>query len=762
MSNNNNTNEFIDVKGIINGYMKRWYWFLISVIICGACAYVYVKTHPRQSMVRSSILVAQDEGTANILDGLGGLFGADPYVQDEIFVITSHSVLKTVAQKTGANKSHYVKTGFLSKNLEYPEYPVDVYADPKLIDTLSATLDFKIKVDKAGELADVVVKVKGKKIADLEDLKLPATIKTIYGSYVVAKTDYYKPGEKLTTWVSLTGFDSAAEDLGEDLMTDIASKKSNVIELAIKTTNPEYGCAILNTTMQEYNNRGIEERNQRAEKTAAFIAERLSLISADLSTAENSIEKYKEGKGIVDVGTEAMVNTQLKTEAEAKLLELETRQEVLRMTAEFLAKDANKYELMPVQTLDLGGAATSVSAYNQLILRRMTLLNGAKPGNKSVKELDEQIDVMRNNIVEAIQQAMAGNSVAIKDVRAKANQAVARLGNVPTQEREYINLKRQQEIKQQLYLFLLQRSEETAMLIANAIPKGQVIDTAYEMRDPVGMGKFAILAIAILIGLVIPIVILYIYGLLRNRIDGRADIEKITSLPIIGEMCTDKSGDAVIVSREATSSAAELFRMIRTNLQFVMGNPEDKVVMVTSSMSGEGKSFISINLAASLALSGNNVVLVGLDIRKPQLANYLGISAAPGVSQYLANSQIEVNDIIKPLPDTSGLSVIVAGPIPPNPGELMTSARLGELIEELRERFDYIVLDTAPIGMVSDSFNLSQYIDATIFVVRDKKTRLQDVRFLNQVSKDGRLKRTNILINGTSTRKGYGYGYHQK
>ncbi len=762
MSNNNNSNEFIDVKGLLTGYAKRWYWFLISVIICGACAYVYVKKHPRESMIRSSILVVQDEGTANILDGLGGLFGADPYVQDEIFVITSHSVLKTVAQMTGANKTHYVKTGFLSRNFEYPDFPVDVYADPQVIDTLQATLDFKVVVDKAGNKADVVVKAKGKKLGDLENLTLPATINTIYGKFVVAKTEHYKPGKELTTWVSITGYDSAGEDLTEDLMTEIASKKSNVIELAIKTTNPEYGCAILNTTMQVYNNRGIEEKNQRAEKTAAFIAERLALVANELNSAEDRVEKYKEGNRIVDVGTEAVLNTQLKTEAEARLLELRTRQEILNMTLQFLSQDANKYELMPVQGLDLGSTGSSVTAYNQLIIRRMNLLNGAKPGNIAVKELDQQIDVMRVNILEAIRQTMASNNVAIKDVQAKANTAISKLGNVPTQEREFINLKRQQELKQTLYMFLLQRSEETAMLIANAIPKGQVIDQAYELRDPVGMGKFSILAIAILIGLLIPIVILYIYGLLRSRMDGRADIEKITSLPIIGEMCTDKSGHALIVSRESTSSAAELFRMIRTNLQFVMGNPDDKVVMVTSSMSGEGKSFISINLAASLALSGNSVVLVGLDIRKPQLANYLGIPSAPGVSQFLANSQMSVADIVKTVPDAENLSVIVAGPIPPNPGELMTSPRVGELINELRNRYDYVVLDTAPIGMVSDSFNLSQYIDATIFVVRDKVTRLQDVRFLNQVSKDGRLKRTNILINGTSARKGYGYGYHQK
>lgn len=759
MENRKNSSEFIDIRGILRRYLRNWYWFVLSVFICGIGAYVYVKTHPRQHAIKSSILVTQDEGTVSMLNGLGGLLGADPYVQDEIFVITSHTVLKTVAKDLGINKLHVVKTGFLSKKLEYPTYPVDVCADQQIIDTLSAVLTFKVDIAKGAGKADIEVKANNKKIAEVENVKLPATVKTDYGQFVVTKTDTYPGKDELTTWVSVTGYDSAGEDLNENLLATIASKKSNVIELDILSVNSDYGCDILNKIMDVYNQRGIEERNQRALKTADFISERLELIANALENAESDIEHYKEGNRLVDVRTEATINTEIKTEAEKKLVELQTQREILAMTYDFITKPGHKYDLLPVTSNELGLGGTSIDAYNDLVLQRMTLMTGAKTNNKLVQELEKQIDAMRESISIAVERAIKGSDVAIKEVQGQVNLAMSKLNNVPAQEREYRTLLRQQEVKQQLYLFLLQRSEETAMLIANAIPKGTVIDEAYVLREPVGPGKVVVLIIAILIGLFIPVIVLYLRDMLRTKMSGRSDVEKITGLPVLGEMCIDRSGQNLVVNTDSTSSSAELFRMLRTNLQFVLANPGDKVVMITSSMSGEGKSFISTNLAATLAMLGKKVVLVGMDIRKPQLANYLGIPATPGLTQYLSNSQTRLSDILRRYDEVDNMSIIVAGPIPPNPGELMTSPRIAELIADLRREFDYIILDTAPVGMVSDTFNLTKFTDATIYIVRDTVTRLQDLRFLKTAVEEKRLNRVNVVINGTSTSKGYGYGY---
>lgn len=770
MGKQNNKSEFIDIKGIFSRYIRKWYWFLISLIIAGGCAYVYVKVNPRKSLVRSSILVGQDDATASMLNGLGGLFGADPYVQDEIFVITSHSVLAEVARTLQVNKTHVVKTGFLTKNFVYPEYPVDVFAAPSLIDTLQTTIRFKVDVKGNGK-ADILAKntSSGITLKELKNVQLPATVKTSYGEYIVNTTDTYTKGTKLTSWVYITGYDSAAEDLAEEIAASIASKKSNVIELALPTTNPVYGETVLNEVMKVYNARGIDERNQRAQKTADFLADRINLIANDLNAAESQIEQYKESNKLVDVAAEAAYNTQMKSEMERRLITAETENEILRMTAEFISKPANKYELLPTQFASMGGGEGTASStsnvmgtYNDLVLRRINLLNTARPDNRAIVEIEQQIDAMRSNIIVALDRAIKNSNVTIRDLRTQANTAIARLGNVPTQERQLLNLKRQQQVKQELYLFLLQRSEETAMLIANAIPKGIIIDEAYVMRDPVGLGKFAVLAIAIFIGLFIPILALYIGSNLRSKIENLQDLQRNTNLPILGEMCIDRSGDNIVVGTDNTSASSELFRMLRTNLQFVLSNPGDRVVMITSSVSGEGKSFISSNLAASLALLGKHVVLVGIDIRRPQLANYLGIPSTPGLTQYLSNYEMTPDDIIRPYDSVSGMDVIVAGPIPPNPGELMTSPRVEELITYLRKNYDYVLLDTAPVGMVSDTFQLTRMVDATVCVVRTKKTKLQDIRFINSLVEEERLKRASLVLNGSTSKKGYGYGYNKK
>lgn len=759
MSTKNNRSEFIDFKGLIEQYLKNWYWFVISVVICVAAAYVFVKTHPRENMVKASILVSQDEGTVNMLSGLGGLLGADPYVQDEIFVITSHSILAQVSKELGINKMHYVKTGFLTKTLEYPEFPIDVKADSAIVDTLRASFEFKVKVLKGAKKADIKVLANQKTIAKLEEIDLPASIETDYGIFTVEKTADYPGDKELSSTIYFDGYDAAAENLADKLDTYITSKKSNVISLGISATNNNYGLDVLNTTMDVYNRRGIEDRNLRAINTAAFIAERIELIGADLSDVEAQIEHYKEGNRMIDLEVEAKVNTEIKTEYEAKLVELQTQKEILEMTLSFLKSESNKYDLLPVVSLDNKDSDKSLETYNELILKRLIMLSGAKPGNRNLADLEKQIDALRASITIAVERSIDANAIAIKEAQTQANMAIAKLGHVPTQEREFLTLKRQQEVKQALYLFLLERAEETSMMIANAVPKGTIIDKAYVLKDPIGLGKFVILIIALIIGVLLPVLCLYIKDLLRSKVNGRRDLEKHLSLPILGEICFDKTNQHLVVAEDSTTSSTELFRMLRANLQFVLTNKNEKVVMITSSTSGEGKSFISTNLSASLALLGKKVVLVGMDIRKPQLANYLGIPSSPGLTQYLSDYDFTIDKLLRPFESVPGLSVIVAGPIPPNPGELMTSPRIAELVDYLKQHFDYIILDTAPVGLVSDSFTLTNLADATIYVVRDKFTRLQDLNFIADLVEEGRLKRVNIVLNGTLTNKGYGYGY---
>lgn len=755
----NNTSDFIDIKGLFKTYLSKWYYFLISIVACGLLAVVYVKVKKPVYNVRANVLISQEDPGMGSFGGLSDLFGTNGYVEDEIFVVSSHSVYRDVARDLGIYKRHTVKTGFLSKMFKYKKYPVEIFAAPGIVDTLSTTIKFDATVNEKG-LVDVEAVAKRNTIAEIENGEFPVTMDTEYGKFILNKTSDYPEGKKVRTIITITGYDAAAEDLSEEVMSDIASKKSNVIALSINTTDSEFGRDVLNEIIKKYNQRGINEKNLQGEKTAAFIDDRLALISVDLAEAETDIQNYKQSQGIVDVTTEASYNIRLKSNAEIQLINAQTTAEVIKMTRDFIANPTNAYDLLPA-TVGEDGLQTAIQTYNQLLLKRIEMMNNAKPNNVALKQLTDQIDAMRASINTSLDKAYENSLVAIRDLRAEVSRAQGKLGNIPTQEREFLNMKRQQEVKQQLYLFLLQRREETAMLLANSVPKGVIIDEAYTLREPVGMGKFAILAIAMVLGLCIPPVIIYLQKIIRDKFSTREEVEKLTDVPIIGEMCSDRSGRQLVVNEHDTSSTSELFRLMRVNLQFILNGANDKVVLMTSTQSGEGKSFISINLAASLALLGKKVLLIGMDIRNPRLSEYLEIPAHTGLTQYLSTSGIKLSDIIIPEPKVANMDIIVAGPIPPNPGELLASQSVDAMFTQLRSMYDYIIVDTAPVGMVSDTFTLNRISDATVYVCRANYSSTRDINFVNSIYEDGRLKKLSLVVNGTTVEKGYGYGYGQ-
>ena len=757
---NSKKSEFIDLKSLLATYRKHWWWFVISVIVVCGATYLYTRTIQRDMSVRANVVVRNDDtGSLTSMSGMSNLFGTSARVDDEVYVIASHSVLRDVAKVLGVNVEHQVSTGFLKSKFAYPEFPVQVSAENAATpDTLMSKLKFAIDVRK-DMTADIAVKVKGKTIAEVEGEKLPVTVKTSYGNYIVTATDNFPKDKDVETTVTYTGYDVAAEDLAKVVSCSQASKRSNVVELSIATPNVDYGKAVLNEVIEQYNLRGLEEKNRQGLKTLEFIDSRLAMISGDLTDAEGEIQDYKQENGIVDVGTEAAYNMQMRSTAEKALVEAQTRSEVIKMTRDFLSQPENQYQLIPAST-EIPAAAGVIGQYNAKIMYRMDLMHNERANSQLIKQLDEQLDALRGTINTTLDRAYQTSLVAIRDARTEANKALSKLGNVPAQEREYLNLKRNQEVKQQLYLFLLQRREETAMVIANSIPKGMIVDGAFSLSEPLGMGKILIMLIAFVIAMLIPPLILYIKKLLRTKFESRKEVESLTDVPVLGEVCKDRSGRSLIVTEHDTSSTTELFRLIRSSLQFMLNDADDKVILVTSTRSGEGKSFISVNLAASLSLLGKRVLLVGMDIRNPQLGQYLDLSNSRGVTNYLANpGGTDLTSMIVRDHELPGLDVLVAGPVPPNPGELLASRTVDNMFQMLRQQYDFIVVDSAPVGMVSDTFNLSRISDATIYVTRVNYTTLHDVDFLNSIYEGKRLRKLSMVVNGTTTASGYGYGY---
>lgn len=525
------------------------------------------------------------------------------------------------------------------------------------------------------------------------------------------------------------------------------------------TPDIDYARDIINMLVERYNIRSINRRNEEGNRTIAFIDSRLELLSGDLAETEAEAEAFKKSRNIADIAGEAEYQTLKKGKTEQNLIEAETEAEILKMARDFLSSPANAYQLLPA-SIDNKPLQEAIDQYNKLILKRINLSKNALPGNRQLARLSEQIDAMRDNIISSVSRAYDSRMVAVNQLKAEYGSAQAKLGNIPSQERGFRDISRRQAVKEKLYLFLLQNREQTAMMLANAAPKGVVIDSAYALNEPLTMKKRYVYLIALIIGLMLPPVVIAVKNLLKNKFTTLDELRAVTSLPLLGEVSLSRSKSPIVVYKGADSTVAELFRLIRSHLEFILPSQKSNTLLVTSTSSGEGKSFVSINLAATLALTGKKVMVVGADIRKPRLAAYLSINGNyPGLTSYLSNHDIDVDSLIVKDESKLPFDVILSGPVPPNPAELLLSERLDTLFDELSARYDYIIIDSAPVGMVSDTFTLDRLVQATIFVCRADYTTFDDIRFVNQLVAENRLKNPAVILNGTKSKKGYGYGY---
>lgn len=763
-SQQENQNEIIDIRGLLQSYAKNWYLFVICVVVCVGIAYVYTKVHQPEYTVKANLLIAQNDEKNNVnglmanFGDLAGVFGSKGDVDDEVFVVSSHSVLRETAKDLNLNKVHVVKPNLLTKIFKYQDFPVDVYTAPGVADTLMSTIKFRVKV-KADGLIKVKARCRRHIIGESEGRSWPVVVNTDYGKFYVNKTKYFVPGEKLTTDITFRGYDVAAEDIEENVGINIANKKANVISLRVKSTSTDYAKDVLNSILANYNARGIEERNLKSQKTADFIDSRLALLTGDLDSTERNIEQFKRREGMTDAFADVTYTLTQKSNLEQELIKSQAEAEVLKMLQDFVADPANAYSLMPsTTTTSTTDAQEAIMSYNTLVLQRMDLARNAKGNNASLKKINEQIDAMRANLNTSLEKARQSAVTSARHLEAQLSHQDSRLGKMPYQERIYNSIVRQQKLKEELYMFLLQRREETSMTLANSVPKGVIIDEAYSLSEPLGLSKMATLVLAFFIGLLIAPVILYIRRITRNKFETKDELEKLSKVPVLGEICTSRSKDNLVVRPGSTSSLVELFNLLRHNLNLSLGQNE-KVTLLTSTVSGEGKSFVSINLAATFAKNGHKVLLMGMDIRKPTLAKYLPIQPKYGLTEYLSSADVTLDDIIVPNAVADNMDIITAGPVPPNPSEMLLRHDVDELFDKLRGMYDYIFVDSAPVGMVSDSFSLARVADATVYVCRANYTTLRDVQFFNEVFAENRLPKMGLVINGTTATKGYGYGY---
>ena len=766
-SNMRNNESYFDFGALYNKYKRYWWLFAAMFVASMACAvfYLYVKRPVYQ--ITASILVAQEDSGSGIGSAIVKslpLGNMSSKVDDEVLVVSALSISKEMVRDLKLNRTYKLHKGFMKNVDVYGCTPITVDAPDAVFDTLNYAMNFRVKVDKAGKIKVKVKEGWFNTLAELEADRFPVTVKTKYGIYVLNKTKDFVNGEDVDLKVAVAGFQATAEGFNEEVGVSIASKKSNGIVLVYKDAVIQRGKDVLDKIVELYNKRCQTEKDAMAVNTGKFIDERLNIIYNDLSASEADIEKYKTDNNLVDMTTDVTNMYGRRNVSESARTQLTTQLEIMKMVRDFVNDPRNEKTMIPFgvgQTSDAGGP---VDMYNALVLERTKLASSAKANNISLKAMDDQIALMRENVRKAVDKAIDGLEIQITRTAAVENKAQSKLGMIPAKEREFRQLYRQQAIKNELYTFLLQKREENALVLAATTPKGKIVDQAYAYSEPVAPKKGVVLFMGFLLGILMPIVILYIKAMFTTKFSSQDELESISTVPVIGEICHNRHRSSLVVREGKTSSIVELFRLLRNNVQFMLPNEDKNVILVTSSISGEGKTFVGLNLASSFALLGKRVALVGLDIRSPKLAEYLSMKSTPGVTSYLAKKDITLADIVQHSTEVQNLDVYVGGPIPPNPSELLLSSRTKQLIEDLRNEYDCVILDTAPIAMVSDSFSLSPYADLVVYVTRANYTKRSLVKYFNSVVSRGQIKNAGVIINDSNPKRsqGYGYGYGAK
>ena len=511
-----------------------------------------------------------------------------------------------------------------------------------------------------------------------------------------------------------------------------------------------------------YNINTNNDKNEIAQKTAEFIDERIGIISKELGSTEENLETFKRNAGITDLTSEAQIALTGNAEYEKKRVENQTQINLVEDLRKYMK--GNEYEVLPANIgLQDAGLVAQIDRYNEMLVERKRLLRTSTENNPTIVNLDTSIRAMKMNVEVTLDRTLQGLWITKADLDREANRFSRRISDAPGQERQYVSIARQQEIKSGLYLMLLQKREENAITLAATANNAKIIDDAIADTIPVSPRGRITYLIALILGVGIPVGIIYLINLTKFKIEGRSDVEKLTSAPIVGDIpLTDEKQGAIAVFENQNNLMSETFRNVRTNLQFMLGN-DKKVILVTSTVSGEGKSFISGNLAISLSLLGKKVVIVGLDIRKPGLNKVFNISKREqGITQYLANPEKNLMDLVQLSDVSKNLYILPGGTVPPNPTELLARDGLDKAIETLKKNFDYVILDTAPVGLVTDTLLIGRVADLSVYVCRADYTRKNEYTLINELIGGNKLPNLCTVINGLDLKKrkyGYYYGY---
>lgn len=770
----------IDIQELLFKYLIHWPWFVGAVIVCLISAYIYLYVATPVYNISATVLIKDDKkgGSSNNVAGLdelglSGLITSSQSIDNEIEVLRSKTLVKEVVNYLNLYVTYQDDDQIPSKEL-YKTSPVQVNMTPQEAEKLKTKVVIEMVLHPQGSL-DVNVKMEDKEIQKHFE-KLPAILPTNQGTLSFFQTTdsiSSKKNEEVGSPVqdmrhitaTISQPMNVARRYCENLSIEPTSKTTSVVTVSLKNSSLQRGQDFINQLLEMYNRNTNNDKNEIAQKTAEFIDERIGIISKELGSTEADLETFKRDAGITDLSSDAQIALTGNAEYEKKQVENRTQISLVEDLKKYLGH--NEYEILPsnVGLKDITLAA-QIDRYNEMLIERKRLLRTSTENNPAIINLDTSIRATKANVQATLEGTLQGLFITKADLDREAKRYMRRISDAPGQERQYVSIARQQEIKAGLYLMLLQKREENAIMLAATANNAKIIDGAIADVIPVSPKRSVIYLAALCLGIAIPVVVIYMIDLTKFKIESRADVEKLTSVPIAGDIpLTDEKNTkegSIAVFENQNNLMSETFRNIRTNIQFMLQNNK-KVILVTSTVSGEGKSFTSANLAISLSLLGKKVVIVGLDIRKPGLNKVFNLSSKEkGITQYLANPEMDLMSLVQLSDVNRNLYILPGGTVPPNPTELLARDGLDKAIEILKKNFDYVILDTAPIGMVTDTLLIGRVADLSAYVCRADYTHKAEYTLINELFHEQKLPNLCTIINGVDLKKrkyGYYYGY---
>ena len=765
--------EDISIKDQVQQYIRYWPWFLLSLIFCVSLAWLHLRYSSYNYVSEATILIKDDKNSSlseiAIFEDLGltgGAFNKSQF-ENEIEILKSKKLLKRVVENLKLNIS-YFKEGNIKTSELYIEKPFilkildneEIVNFTKFYTKIKSLTEFEIKLEEEGDLYTHKFgerfQIGGNNIT-----LLPITNK--FDLYIDDKFHI----------VSISSIDDAVVNLRNSLKVNQISKNGSILKLSLTSVQGNKSEDILNELIKEYNEDAIYDRNLVSKNTAEFIDNRLEIITKELDSVETKKVTFKENNRITDIETEGRLFLENANELNAKQLGVSIQIELVNSMMSYF-NNSSDIGLLPSNLgIQNSSIESSIRDFNELVIARKQILESSTDQNPVVIEITSQINTLKTNTKESLNRLLESLKIENTDLAKQQNKIGGKIFNIPSISKSARDIERQQTIKESLYLYLLQKREETAISLAVTAPKAKIVDSAYTSNLPISPKPRIVYLAAFVFGLVLPFGIIFIKNIFDTKIHNRVDLEvEIPLLPILGEIPVIDNKDSHVIINNDRSVLAEAFRILRTNLNyFIKGKEDGNVIFVTSTIKGEGKTFTAYNLALTLKSTGKSVILIGADIRNPQIHRYIDKNQwAKGLSEYLHDPSVKVKSITN-IAGTEGnnFDVILSGRIPPNPAELLMGSRFENLIEEVKHEYDYVIVDTAPTLLVTDTLLISQIADSTVYVCRADYTDKKLLEYPKELYEGGKLKNIAFVINGIKmtnfgygSKYGYSYGYGQE